>query len=104
MDKPKKKKKKFVSLVKPHIARIVLICWEDAAHHAFWQEGNDIEMLPVTCISVGMLIDDSLERISITQTLAKDNHAHRIQIPRSCITDIKILMDIPHIDVFGEEE
>ena len=73
--------------------RKVEIEWVDSkAGRNEWEYLNDLEPLkPVTCTSVGFLIEDAPEYKTIVHTINTNQILGRITIPSSCIKKIRKL-------------
>jgi len=73
----------------------VLVIWLDAHQIGYWQEGNeDIEAEPVEVKTLGWLLKRSPKAIYVAQSVADDNHANAIVIPKNMVKQI-INLDLP---------
>ena len=67
----------------------VLVIWFDAHQIGYWQEGNDdLVAEPVEVFTLGWLLKRSPKGIYLAQSVAEDNHANAIIIPKSMIKKI----------------
>lgn len=72
--------------------KIVKIIWEDAAHaEAGWQDGLEPDDTVVIVESVGYLIKTTAKTLFLAQSLATDNMANLLQIPRVCVHEQHVL-------------
>ena len=72
---------------------IVLIEWLDSKGMGRWEYLDEIEsMPPVTCYSVGFLIEDNTEYKTIALGLGTTQVLGRTTIPARCIKGIKRLI------------
>jgi hypothetical protein len=70
---------------------LVLIEWEDAAHQDGWQGGFDVCTDPVKVSSIGFIMAKTKTQIVLAMSVASDNCAHTLQIPRAMIKKIYML-------------
>lgn len=72
---------------------IALVEWLDAEHEFGWQDGNELdEEEPVlNCFTVGWLMKETKTHVKVCQTLAPENHAQTLVIPRGMIVSITVL-------------
>ena len=72
---------------------IVIIKWVDSKGMERWEYLDDIEpMPPCICYSVGFIIDDNNNYITIALGLSDTQVLGRMTIPKICITSIQKLV------------
>jgi hypothetical protein len=76
---------------------ILKINWMDSSYRAGWLPKEDIEDDIITgqfacdCVSVGFYVGENKRSIIITQNLGDFNISETMQIPKKCITGIRIM-------------
>lgn len=68
---------------------LAVVEWEDAAHEFGWQEGVIPEPKTVIVRSVGYVIKRTKKHILLAQSIAEDNHAQTLQIPKGMVIKVK---------------
>ena len=76
--------------------KMVLVEWEDPCTYAThgWlpkEDTDDETMLPISCVSVGILYKENKERIVLYMNGNKHDFCNAQCIPRSCIKRIRTL-------------
>jgi len=72
--------------------KLVMVEWIDSYTEFGWNSKEDYELLkPTHPVSVGILIADSIESISLIQTRSNDQYTSSITIPKGCIRRIRTL-------------
>ncbi len=67
----------------------VLVIWLDAHQVGYWQDGNeDLNADPTEVKTLGWLLKKSAKGIYLAQSVADDNHANAIVIPKNMIKKI----------------
>ena len=75
--------------------KLVVVVWEDIVAHAGWtgtiSESID-EVAPITCVSVGWIIEKTEERLLIADSFTRDHNCGGVSaLPMSVVTDIVVL-------------
>jgi len=77
---------------------IVLLTWADSTSWSRWQTHEDITEFannPGDLItSVGIIVGDTKDNITIVQSISRDNKNGAMRIPRSAIKSITKLRDV----------
>jgi hypothetical protein len=67
----------------------VLVIWLDAHQVGYWQDGNEnLNADPTEVKTLGWLLKKSAKGIYLAQSVADDNHANAIVIPKNMIKKI----------------
>ena len=90
---PARRRKHRLLAPKESGVRIVQITWLDSKGiTAQWEFKDDIEPIPpAVCVSVGFLIDETKEYITIVQSDSPEQILGRLTIPRAVIKKRKYL-------------
>jgi len=73
---------------------LVVVEWVDAAHFDGWQFGADPDNTFEPCWTVGFLLKDTEQGVTICQTWYPGDVANLIQIPRGMIKKQTVLGDL----------
>ena len=73
---------------------IVLIEWLDSKGLERWEYLEDLEpLLPARCLTVGFLLDDKPDYVTIALGISDTQVLGRMTIPKGCISKIKSIED-----------
>jgi hypothetical protein len=68
------------------VGSLVLIKWIDSRGSAStWTERDGERVLPIPCVSGGILLEETEEEISLILSRSSDYYLHAITIPKGCI-------------------
>lgn len=74
------------------LPELVVVTWIDASHEFGWMDGNDdVDADPPVCLSTGWLLKQTKTAVKLCQTIAADNHAQTLTIPKGMIKGIQSL-------------
>lgn len=69
--------------------------WVDSGHTPQWRSPDQIPDYPATCVTVGFIIHDTKEALTLAQTVRVDNNYGDVNgcmtIPKCCIKKIEAL-------------
>lgn len=79
-------------MAEPKLKR-VLVQWRDsAASTATWEMRDDLDMLqPVACTSIGFVVEDIKDHLTLVATISEHQVQGRMTIPREAILTVKPL-------------
>jgi len=88
-EKPLSKQRKRSGSTTDKSPQPVLVIWLDAHQVGYWQDGNEnLSADPSEVKTLGWLLKKSAKGIYLAQSVAEDNHANAIVIPKSMIKQI----------------
>ena len=75
--------------------KLVVVVWEDIVAHAGWtgtiSESKD-EVCPITCVSVGWVIEENTERLLIADSFTRDHNCGGVTaLPMRVVKEIVVL-------------
>jgi hypothetical protein len=92
---PKKTKSLENTQLKKQKRKPVLVRWLDAHQVGYWQEGNEeLEAEPTEVHTLGWLLKTGQKAIYVAQSIAHDNHANAIVIPKNMVVEIVHLKNL----------
>ena len=70
----------------------VLVIWLDAHQVGYWQDGNEnLNADPTEVATLGWLLKTGTKGFYVAQSIAHDNHANAIVIPKNMVVEIQYL-------------
>lgn len=72
--------------------KIVIVEWEDSFSVAGWHDREEMkEQNPSKCVSVGVLLNETSEKLVVCPNLSHFNVADIMSIPKKCVTKLRQL-------------
>lgn len=91
-EKPLSKQRKRSGSTTDKSPQPVLVIWLDAHQVGYWQDGNEnLNADPVEVVTLGWLLKTGTKGFYVAQSIAHDNHANAIVIPKNMVIEIQYL-------------
>jgi len=71
--------------------KVLKISWVDSTFHDGWQQKEIVDCSLSTCETVGILIKEDKDSITIAQSESENSWGDRITIPKCCIKKVREL-------------
>ena len=74
------------------IPPVVLVVWEDAHSEDAWTSLEDLDTRPLSCQTVGYLVQKTKRVVTVSSTLSEDGQACcTLHIPRAWVRELRYL-------------
>jgi len=72
--------------------RVIIVEWVDSAFLQGWMSRDDVKTHRISpCVSVGLLVNETRDQITIMQSAGKEQYGDGLTIPRVCIKRMRTL-------------